>query len=264
MADITDIIEYYVNLLIVQYAGPNQPKAQATIALLAQELLASGVILDVQNAYNLTGDSPAVGPQLDVLGKYAGVDRFYSELELTNYFGMITCLEVGSPPTSPPVFGLCLAANFNNPSYNGTLACDDIITVNNALTDASFLTLILFAIAVNNSNFSVQSISAILYEFFGTTVRREQGENFSVVYFISAAASNIIQAIIAKNLLPAPMGVGLLIVSNFTIPIFGFTSCSDIAASYESPYSHGLSTCANYATLSGTTLACSQIASVEN
>lgn len=32
--------------------------------------------LQVQNAYNLIGDSPAVGVQLDVLGKYAGVTRY--------------------------------------------------------------------------------------------------------------------------------------------------------------------------------------------
>ena len=31
--------------------------------------------LAVQNAFNLTGPSPAVGAQLDILGKYAGVTR---------------------------------------------------------------------------------------------------------------------------------------------------------------------------------------------
>lgn len=65
-----EIINYYANLLILQYK--EKPKAYATI-----QALVTGVIMDqlpvaVQDAFNL---DTAVGVQLDVLGKYAGVSR---------------------------------------------------------------------------------------------------------------------------------------------------------------------------------------------
>lgn len=75
-----ELIEYYANLLIFQYLG--KPKAYATIQLLAStavlpqsDLSLPTLPLAVQNAYNLIGPSPAVGVQLDILGKYAGVTR---------------------------------------------------------------------------------------------------------------------------------------------------------------------------------------------
>lgn len=74
------LIQYYANLLILQYVG--KPKAYATIGAVVGPVL-MGVTGDpntqlplaVQNAYNLFGPNPAQGVQLDVLGKYAGVTR---------------------------------------------------------------------------------------------------------------------------------------------------------------------------------------------
>lgn len=65
-----EIIDYYANLLILQYH--EKPKAFATI-----QALVKGVIMDqlptaVQNAFDI---NTAEGVQLDVLGKYVGVSR---------------------------------------------------------------------------------------------------------------------------------------------------------------------------------------------
>ena len=87
---VQSLIDYYVNLLIIQYH--NQPKAQATIALFIQELLVNNLAFAVQNGYQLvpSSDNPgAVGKQLDVLGKYEGIDRFYRQLDLEDYFSLI-------------------------------------------------------------------------------------------------------------------------------------------------------------------------------
>lgn len=67
------LINYYAGLLILQYL--QKPKAYATIQTLVSPVIMSQLPLAVQNAFNLNGTSPAVGPQLDVLGKYAGVSR---------------------------------------------------------------------------------------------------------------------------------------------------------------------------------------------
>jgi hypothetical protein len=68
-----ELIEYYANLLILQYIG--KPKAYQTI-----ETLVTGVVMDqlpvqVENGFQIGGSNSAVGVQLDVLGKYVGVTR---------------------------------------------------------------------------------------------------------------------------------------------------------------------------------------------
>lgn len=68
-----DIINYYANLLILQYLG--QPKAYATIQTLVTPVVMDQLPARVMNAFDLTGANPATGVQLNIIGKYAGVSR---------------------------------------------------------------------------------------------------------------------------------------------------------------------------------------------
>lgn len=253
MADVTDLIQYYANLLIIQYA--NCPKAIATIKLIADTVLADGIVQDIQNAYNI---DTAVGVQLDVVGKYAGVDRFFPALDLINYFSLVPYSEVGSLPSSPPQWGFGTQATFNNYDYNGTLTYEDIVTSENRLSDDDFRTIIKLAILNNNSNYSAEQIDANLWSLFGTALRPESIGNMAITYFIAGAVSTLIQAIIFKELLPAPMGVLRQAVTNISGDMFAFTDYSG----YESPYGFGFSTYADYATLPGMVLTYSQIEEV--
>jgi hypothetical protein len=65
------LINYYANLLILQYIG--KTNAYASIQALVTPVIMDQLPLLVQNAFNM--DGTAVGVQLDVLGKYAGVTR---------------------------------------------------------------------------------------------------------------------------------------------------------------------------------------------
>lgn len=70
------LVEYYVNLLIIQYH--NKPKAKATIrAFLSQLLEFYTLVKEIQYAY---GIDTAIGDQLDIVGKYFGVSRNYFRL----------------------------------------------------------------------------------------------------------------------------------------------------------------------------------------
>jgi len=80
--DISQLIDYYKNLLIVQYHG--QPKAQATIEMYANAILTNGIAFDVRDAYDI---DTATGAQLDVLGKYIGIDRYSVNTFVDGYFG---------------------------------------------------------------------------------------------------------------------------------------------------------------------------------
>lgn len=258
MADVTELVNYYANLLIIQYNGLT--KAAGTISLLASAVLAQGVAIDVANAYNVESSlgATAVGDQLDVIGKYVGVDRFFATLNLTNYFALVTYLQQQSSslPSSPPAWGVTTYADFSNYNYNGTLEYNEVITSENALSDSNFLTLIQLAIARNNMNFSVEAIDTNLWTLFGSSIRVEEGNvNMTMVVFFAGAETTLTQAILAKKLLPKPMGVALLAVVNIYQTMFAMISY----ASEANANGYGFSTYSNYASLTGQDLTYSQI-----
>ncbi len=250
MATVSDVINYYVGLLIIQYH--NEPKAMATIQLFAQELYANGILLDIQNAYNV---DTAVGKQLDIIGKYEGVDRYYSLLNLEDYFSF---QEYNETATSPPRYGFSDYTTYDGDNHNGTLIYSEIIAQANALFDEDFRTLIKLKIIENNSNYSHQQIDNAIFDLFGTDVRPESTGNMAMQYFISANVLPLLQAILYKRLLPKPMGVLLSAIDGITGDMFSFTDYSG----YESPYGFGFSTYANYDTLPGQVLSYNQITEV--
>ena len=65
-----EIIDYYANLLIIQYR--DKPSARDFIKALAEMSILDMLANKVMNAYDIDSAS---GVQLDVLGKYAGVSR---------------------------------------------------------------------------------------------------------------------------------------------------------------------------------------------
>lgn len=244
MADITDLINYYANLLIIQYN--DQPKAQATIALLAKEILMNGVMLDVQNGYNI---DTAVGVQLDVLGKYEDIDRFYSAFDPIDYFSLETYDE--SAPTTPPRYGFTDYASYPTDPPAGCLVYSEIVSVNNKLVDSAFRILIYLRIIQNYSDYSGGDIDSRLYALFGNSIRMEDIGNMRMVYFFDNTIDLALsQAIIAKKVLPRPMTVGGLVVSEVTGLMFGLTDYTGNA----SPFAYGFSDYADYASLTGLVL----------
>ena len=71
-----EFINYYVNLLIIQYH--NKPKAQAVIRAFLRPLAeVFQLFKDLENAFNI---ETAVGKQLDIVAKYFGVKRTYNNI----------------------------------------------------------------------------------------------------------------------------------------------------------------------------------------
>lgn len=66
----TELIQYYADLLILQYK--TQSKAPEHIKALIETIMIFELIQDVKNGYDI---ETAVGVQLDVLGKYIGLER---------------------------------------------------------------------------------------------------------------------------------------------------------------------------------------------
>lgn len=259
---VDDLVEYYVNLLIIQYH--NLPKAQATIFLLAQIMVAYGVYLDVMNAYNIDPElgPVATGVQLDVIGEHVGVDRYYTAIDLENYCASVSYSEASSLPSSPPAFGCSTYDTFLQPSYNGTLQYNNIITSENALSDDDFLRLIQFGILCNTMNYSAYEIDNALYKIFGNQVWAETKGDMDITYFFSGVLTTLLNTIIFKGLLPAPMGVLVNAVTFITAPLFGLTTYAQGSAGIFSSFAYGCSTYSDYDTLNGQDLTYSNIQTV--
>lgn len=164
MTDLTDIENYYKNLLIIQYH--DKPKAQAVVSNWVDCMAGDGLLLQLYNAFNV---DTTTGAQLDAIGRFLGVERF-------------------------------------------------------GLDDELYRVLLNFKIVVDNGGSSMRDIDEILYEFFGRDIVCHNNQDMSLTYIMLNEYSPLIPIVVANNLLPAPLGVGVSIINRVNLPdlIFGF------------------------------------------
>ena len=199
MAKIDTLIARYVQLLVWQY---QLPKAQGTIAIIAKQLLMDGLPFDVQNAYNV---SSAVGPQLNVLGKYIGLQR-----------------TIGLP-VALPWFGYRTAAGGGNnngyASANSSLNRNVVYyqagfkgTRDTALSDNSYAFMMALQIILNSSDGTLYSIQQYLNALLPGAVTVVDNKDMTLTYTITGVIP-VDPAVLAAYL-PKPMGVGITIRTN--------------------------------------------------
>lgn len=247
MADsltLKEIADYYVNCLIVQYH--DKPKAQETIRLLVNSLLADGILFDIRDGYGL---ETAIGKQLDILGKYAGVDRYYEGQDLTGYFAFTDYSEV-TPDSGKR--GFSTYSDFETKSGKW-LIYDNTLSIDLALNDEDFRILIKLKIIQNNSDHSHKSIDDSMYIFFGSDVRADSDGNMTMYYFVPVSKTEILKVAIQKDILPRPMAVSLNYLIEELDGFFGFTSYSGTGTEI------GFSNYSDFDTKSGQTLAYSNL-----
>jgi hypothetical protein len=198
--NIQQIIDYYVNLLIIQYHS--KPKAKATIELFINELLASGVYFDVRDAYNV---DTAIGKQLDVIGKYVFADRYYQKLDLSGFFSLTNYDE---DPISVDKIGYTdYTDGFTKEGK--TLTYKDVVSESLLLGNTDFRRLIKLKIIQNSSNHSHKAIDDSLWLFFGEELTVTSSGNMQMTYLVKPELKAFIEMAIQKDILPRPMGVKL-------------------------------------------------------
>lgn len=206
--NISAIVDYYANLLIIQY---NQlPKAQATIELFVDALLANGVIFDVRDGYDI---ETAIGAQLDVLAKYIGEDRFYTGQNLDGFFAFATYSDDPAYVADEKIgFADYVDVGIKTGKW---LTYDDVLSTTLSLTDYEFRTLLNLKILQNNSNHSDKEIDDGIFELFGLDLVVQDNYDMTMTYTINnPAIVPIIQVAYEKGVLPKPMGVELILTEN--------------------------------------------------
>ena len=170
--------EYLSNLLIIQYF--NKPKAKATVEA-AAKMFPTDLILDVINGFDL---ETATGEQLDILAKYIGVERGYTNS--SNQAAMLTDEE----------FSLLLRLKI-------------IINTGSAT---------LYGLETSLYNFFGNGIQVV------DNVDLYGHNTMSLTYFIRDDWANVGLAAIQQNCLPHPTGVGVTYSTFTTDPYFGFVT----------------------------------------
>ncbi len=190
-----DIINYYANLLILQYVG--QPKASKTIKALVTPLIMDQLPAQVQNAFCI-GDLTlngitypgAVGKQLDTLGKYVGVTR--SGYDLT-----------GNP------------ISLNDSDYTQLIK---IAIVNNRAGSS----------LANIQNLLHQYFANEIFVYDTADMQ------MSYLITSSVGSVSLIELFITEGLLPKPMGVELSsIIFVSEVSLFGYLIYDNVPAAWN-------------------------------
>lgn len=197
-----ELLKYYSNLLIVQYNG--KPKAKATIELLTWVMFANLIFLQIQNAFNWR---MALKSQLDIIGKWVGVDKFYDG----NLFGYQAWFSLIDWNKEPDVLqgGFSTFENFDT-LQGGFLGYDNISTAKNELSPDDFSRLIGLKIIKNNINHTAKIIDIAIWHYFDGNVYTEWDlPNKELIYHHTAGYTTFMQVAAYKNALPVPSGIRL-------------------------------------------------------
>ena len=223
-----ELINYYTNLLIIQYAG--QPNAQATIAAVARSSMIYELIRSVENAYNV---DTALGPQLDVLGKYVGASREVTGSAFTRtYFGFTL---YGTSPPYTGISGFMLYGDIP-PDVQFRTYQESNQTIY-SLTDEEFRTVIKLKIILNFTLSSLKDIDDNLNNYFSGKVIITDFFNMKISYIFEDSISKLASIAISEGLLIRPTGV--LLITSFTPDInhiFGYKQYGQIAPTYTVGY----------------------------
>jgi hypothetical protein len=233
--------EDYTKLLIIQYK--TKEKAKDTIELYVKELFADDLPFQIQEAFNI---DTAVGIQLDILGKYIGLDRFYSgqDLEGKDFFSMTNY----DGDTAQK--GMSDYSDFDT-KIGEFLTYNTIISNDLTLDDDNYRFLLKLKILQNNSDHSHKSIDTLIKDFFEDEIIPSSQNDMTMVYFVPYVLTEIIKVAIQKDLLPRPMAVGINVIRKQQDKMFGMTNYDTLT---ESDFKTGFSTYSDYDTKVGETL----------
>lgn len=201
--NIDQAIAYYVGRLLFQY---QKPKAQQNIAILANIGVADLLPSQVQDAYD---PYRAVGPQLDVIGKYVGLPRNIGDAAPVPFFGFVRYSGVGDNPNGMTSYNTTdnIGVLFFRYSYQGNL--------NTALSDLAYAFMIAMKIVLNSNDGTLASIQQLLHDVLPDFVTIVDNADMTLTYSISVNAP--VSPTVLAPYLPKPMGVSLSIKTFATI-----------------------------------------------
>lgn len=202
LALLKQLEEYYANLLIVQYNG--KPKAMATIKVLVRLIWVNIILLQIRDAFHW---ETAVGAQLDIIGKWVNIDRFYKG-QLFDFHSWFSLIDWNSEPDNLQG-GFSTYETFESLN-GGFLDYENILPTQNQMPDEQFRILIGLKIIKNNIEFTCKNIDDAIWSYFKGQVYTTW-EPMEVTYHYPAELNVIMEVALDKNVLLAPTGVNIVL-----------------------------------------------------
>lgn len=195
-----ELLNYYKNLLIIQYHG--KPKAKATIDAYVKLLWANFILKQIRDGFNINS---AVGTQLDIIGLWVGVDR-YVYLKPYDNHPWISLIEISGAIDNILQGGYSTPSTFD--TLGGFLTPDLVIGTNTStLEDDQFRTLIKLKIIKNSIPHTCKNIDTAIYRLFGDDVWTTWDLDRHVLYYNWKNTFEqwaLMEIALKKNVLPCP------------------------------------------------------------
>lgn len=197
------LIDYYKNLLIMQYH--DKSNAQDEIQLAIETMLADMLIFKMKEAFDIDNETYCIGVQLDIIGKWVGVDRLFKgqKFDNQNWFALVDWDETADPVLQ----GGLQDWDEPTPADAGFLDYSWIISTKNSLSDDDFRMLIKLKIVKNNVSCTAKNIDDEIFKLFADGVYTVWGDVMELNYYYNSANRSIIKLAEEKNALPAPTAV---------------------------------------------------------
>ena len=194
--NLISLINYYVARLIFQYS--DQPNAQMMTALMLKQATADDLATLLSNAFDL---NTAVGPQLDIIGKYVGVSRkIMPAVTTATYWGFNNYTNSGNT-----IGFRNYAGTTNTTGVWETYSDANQPTTN--LNDQQYRLVIQLQIILNSNDGTLASIQQYLNNLLPGFVTLVDNQNMTLTYTVNQ--NSIISEALLKQFLPKPMGVGI-------------------------------------------------------
>lgn len=206
IAELENIKEWAKNLIIIQYH--QSKKNRKLIDILVELLFANNLILQIRDLCLNVNES--TGAQLDVIGKWVGIDRYYNNADIWDhpYLSFINYSDIQNPANLDPMqggFSSYLTFEDNNGGFLTYQSWKSTRTATNTIGDEYFRMLIKLKIIKNSINHTMRNIDKAIYEWSGGKVYTTWNK-MEVIYNYDESYKNLMTMAIYKNALPAPTG----------------------------------------------------------
>ncbi|MBO5928367.1 MAG: DUF2612 domain-containing protein [Clostridia bacterium] len=189
-AEVSNVEEYYANLLILQYR--NKPKARATVKLGADIYLGDGLVFELNDILNI---DIAVGKQLDLIGQILGCNRNIYGLSIdTPFFSFEKEDAYGYSDKNT------LSEGYWKSYFNSTGSAY-------ALPDDDYRYLLKFKAAYNLKRGSWGELNDMYDTFFGNELNMVNNKDLSVTFQYSPNLSLALKVAKFLNYIIPPMGI---------------------------------------------------------
>lgn len=200
--DLEQLYTWACNSLIMEYR--HAPKNRALMRELVNLIFANNVLIDIKEGFDV---ETAVGKQLDIIGDWVGVNRYYDAIDLWEqpYLALVNYSNVQDDEYEQWQGGFYNYTNFeeNEGGFLTYKVWRDTRTKVNQMGDAYFRELIKLKIIKNSINFTKKNIDDAIYKWSNGTIYTTW-DKMKVIYHYPKEKENLFILATYKNCLLAP------------------------------------------------------------